>query len=144
MLLDAVKITPSPTNNYIPPGVASVSPPQAQQYSKSIVQQNLPGLNHKEKAPEESGRKLLQEDEEAAEVTVVTSAEALRDAVVSGVQHIEIQEHIDLTVLNVNPSFRLGPVPVTVKSIRVRFSVICWPQADYEQGMDNTNKMGVA
>lgn len=56
----------------------------------------------------------------ATEVTVVTSAEALLDAFVRGVRHIELREHLDLTGLNVSPSFRLGPVPTTMKSIRVR------------------------
>lgn len=58
-------------------------------------------------------------ESEAAEVTVVTSGEALLDAFVRGVRHIELREHLDLTGLNISPSFRLGPVPTTVKSIRV-------------------------
>lgn len=72
-----------------------------------------------------SARKLLQ-DSEASEVTVVTSAETLLDAFVSGVRHIEIREHLDLTGLNISPSFRLGPVPATVKSIRVRNGTVAF------------------
>ena len=55
------------------------------------------------------------------EVTVVETAEALREAV-AGMAHIEIHAHLQLTALE-NPKdtiLILGVIPETVKSIRVR------------------------
>lgn len=63
------------------------------------------------------GRRLQQ----VGEVTVVTTAAALQEAVECGMPHIEIQSHLDLTTLDLASTFRLlGTIPPTVKSIRVR------------------------
>lgn len=52
----------------------------------------------------------------------VYSAEGLQAAIVSGVAHIEIQSHLDLTALKPPPGsdYLFGLVPSTVKSITVR------------------------
>ena len=60
--------------------------------------------------------------QQAGEVAVVETAEALQEAVAAGKAHIEIRAHLDLTVLDLLDSYILGGVPETVKSIRVR----CW------------------
>lgn len=64
------------------------------------------------------------EEEQEVDVTVVTTPEALQAAVVAGNAHIEIREHLNLTTLDFPGEFLrnglLGPVPSTVKSIRVR------------------------
>lgn len=58
--------------------------------------------------------------------TIVRSAEELQSAVITGKAHIQIREHLDLTVLDIidSESFDclLGKIPPTVKSIRVRIS----------------------
>ena len=68
--------------------------------------------------------------EQAGEVTVVKTAEALQESVVAGMPHIEIHAHLDLAVLDFvqdawNYPSILGDIPKTVKSIRVR----CCPPA---------------
>ena len=60
--------------------------------------------------------------QQAGEVAVVETAEALQEAVAAGKAHIEIRAHLDLTVLDLIDDSILGNVPETVKSIRVR----CW------------------
>ena len=61
--------------------------------------------------------------QQAGEVAVVETAEALQEAVAAGKAHIEIRAHLDLTVLDLQYIYgMLGDVPETVKSIRVR----CW------------------
>ena len=73
--------------------------------------------------------------QQAGEVAVVETAEALQEAVVAGKAHIEIRAHLDLTVLDLIDDFYssiLGDVPETVKSIRVR----CWflpPRTSHSQ-----------
>lgn len=67
------------------------------------------------------------------EVTVVRTAEELQAAVGAGNPHIEVQEHLDLTTLGEHPRFflqRLGHIPSTVRSIRVRCRR-CWHHAEY-------------
>lgn len=83
---------------------------------------------HKQQLDERQGRTLQQQREE---VTVVTTAAALQESVLAGKPHIEIQEHLDLTALELldftllrdleptSQSYLLGIVPSTVKSIRV-------------------------
>jgi hypothetical protein len=57
----------------------------------------------------------------APEVTVVTTAEQLKGAVVAGKPYIEIQAHLNLTSMEfVDANALLGSIPATVKSIRVR------------------------
>jgi hypothetical protein len=63
-----------------------------------------------------SGRGLKQ----AADVTVVTTAAALQEAVVAGEPHIEVQAHLNLTSLPLIQNRLLGTIPPTIKSIRVR------------------------
>lgn len=98
-------------------------PPIAPKPSEAPIKRAIQHLQHLGQPiehvtrPKETHRRL--QDAETAEVTVVRTAEQLLDAFVNGAEHIQLQEHLDLTVLNVSPSFRLGPVPVTVKSIRV-------------------------
>ena len=71
--------------------------------------------------------------QQAGEVAVVETAEALQEAVAAGKPHIEIRAHLDLTVLDkINAFAILGPIPETVKSIRVR----CWflpPRTSHSQ-----------
>lgn len=55
-----------------------------------------------------------------AEVTPVRTAAALFAAVLEGAEHIEIREHISLSVINVDPNFLRDPFRSTIKSIRVR------------------------
>ena len=68
---------------------------------------------------------VMRELQQVEGVTVVETAEALREAVAAGEAHIEIRDHLDLTVLalldDLIPSF-LGVIAETTKSIRVR----CW------------------
>ena len=69
--------------------------------------------------------------QQAGEVAVVETAEALQEAVAAGKAHIEIRAHLDLTVLDRSLSI-FGIVPETVKSIRVR----CWfpaPRTSHSQ-----------
>jgi len=58
----------------------------------------------------------------AARWVPVYNAQQLQAAVVSGVAHIEIQSHIDLTSLSppADAKYLFGTVPATVKSITVR------------------------
>ena len=75
------------------------------------------------------GMRALQQ---AGEVAVVETAEALQEAVVAGKAHIEIRAHLDLTVLDLLVLSTLGDVHETVKSIRVR----CWflpPRTSHSQ-----------
>lgn len=67
--------------------------------------------------------------QQAEELTVVNSAEALKVAIETGAAHIEIQDHLNLTELSLIESKTnfgdvwktlLGPVPASVQSIRVR------------------------
>ena len=59
--------------------------------------------------------------QQAGEVAVVETAEALQEAVAAGKAHIEIRAHLDLTVLDLPDGYYiLGEIPRTVKSIRVR------------------------
>ena len=72
----------------------------------------------------ENLRRLARGLQQDVEVVVVTTAEQLQAAVVSGQPHIEIQDHVDLTTLEfpgeqLNDGL-LGKVPPTVRSIRVR------------------------
>ena len=70
--------------------------------------------------------------QQAGEVAVVETAEALQEAVVAGKAHIEIRAHLDLTVLDLIDGDILGDVPDTVRSIRVR----CWflpPRTSHSQ-----------
>lgn len=60
-------------------------------------------------------------------ITIVRSAGELLAAVSAGAEHIEIQEHMSLAVLLVNPSFLIRPYPSTIKSIRVSCYLICLP-----------------
>lgn len=63
--------------------------------------------------------------QQVGEVTVVTTAEALQQAVLVGKEHIEIQAHLDLTELDYPAEAwngLLGSIPTTVKSIRVSHS----------------------
>jgi hypothetical protein len=65
-------------------------------------------------------RRLQQVDQ----VTVVTTAQELQEAVVAGKPHIEIQDHLDLTSLELsNGPGLLGKIPSTTKSIRVRWQL---------------------
>eukprot|EP00892_Ulva_mutabilis_P004976 jgi/Ulvmu1/2850/UM145_0005.1 len=75
-------------------------------------------------------RRRLRDDgsDSAPDVTVVTTAVQLQAAVVSGAEHIEIRQHLDLTTLPILESncrrpieqddAILGAVPPSVKSIR--------------------------
>lgn len=57
-------------------------------------------------------------------VTVVTTASELQEALVSESQHIEIQEHLDLTLWgwrNMTAWRAIWEIPAFVLSIRVRF-----------------------
>ena len=71
--------------------------------------------------------------QQAGEVAVVETAEALQEAVAAGKAHIEIRAHLDLTVLDLIDGSRiLGNIYETVKSIRVR----CWflpPRTSHSQ-----------
>ena len=70
--------------------------------------------------------------QQAGEVAVVETAEALQEAVAAGKAHIEIRAHLDLTVLDMIDGYILGDVPETVNSIRVR----CWflpPRTSHSQ-----------
>lgn len=66
------------------------------------------------------GRSLQQ----AGNVAVVETAEALQEAVVAGMAHIEIRAHLDLTVLDAIEGWSvdrlLGEIPESVKIMRVR------------------------
>ena len=53
--------------------------------------------------------------QQVGDVTVVETADALQEAVVAGMAHIEIRAHLDLTEHN-----SLHAVPKAVQSIRVR------------------------
>ena len=59
-------------------------------------------------------------------MTVVRTAQALQEAVVAGMAHIEIQAHLNLAVLVLAEEETipriLGTIPRSVKSIRVRCS----------------------
>lgn len=60
-----------------------------------------------------------------AKKTVVKTAEELESAVQRGDEHIELQAHLDLTGLKMKDcgggvNCLLGPIPASVKSIRVR------------------------
>lgn len=60
------------------------------------------------------------------EVTVVKTARQLKDAVLAGAANIEIQQHMDITELELEPSAGLlGVMPKTLQSIRVWFSNNC-------------------
>lgn len=66
----------------------------------------------------------LGRDLQATEVTSVTpvkTALELQSAIAKGAKHIEIQEHLDLTDLQLVGDELLGTIPATVKTIRVRF-----------------------
>lgn len=52
-------------------------------------------------------------------VTVVQTAQQLKDAVVRGDAHIEIQAHLDLSTIEPVDFRMLGVLPDTVKSIQV-------------------------
>lgn len=66
---------------------------------------------------ENSGLRNLQQVDE---LTVVTTAEELRVALLAGAEHIEVREHLDLTTLELQAGNRiLGVVPESVRSIRV-------------------------
>lgn len=60
----------------------------------------------------------------SANVTVVTTAEKLMEAVDAGDPHIEIRAHLNLTTLDPidtgDGEYLLGTIPSTVRSIRVR------------------------
>ena len=54
---------------------------------------------------------------------MVTTAVELRDAVEAGARHIEIQDHLDLTELELAPGSRiLGALQESIHSIRVRYN----------------------
>lgn len=53
-------------------------------------------------------------------VTVVTTAQQFKSAVVRGDEHIELQAHLDMSTVDPVDFRILGILPETVKSIRVR------------------------
>lgn len=59
-----------------------------------------------------------------ADVSIVRSTSDLKAAVSSGSAHIEIQEHLDLRELQGDENGLLGWLPHSVKSIRVRSSIV--------------------
>lgn len=87
--------------------------------------QGVPKLLNMEGGQEGGLRRIARTLQQLEEVAVVESSEALQEAVVAGVAHIEIRAHLDLTALDLldilGGSFILGKVPKTVKSIRVRW-----------------------
>ena len=68
-------------------------------------------LQKEEHTMQRMGRSLQQ----VGNITLVETPEALREAVVAGMAHIEIRAHLDLTEHN-----SLHAVPKAVQSIRVR------------------------
>lgn len=68
-----------------------------------------------EKEPLKEGKLIL----------LVKTACELQAAVLGGAEHIEIGEHMDLTGLDLIDDHLLGPVPPTLKTIRVRFCLYC-------------------
>lgn len=91
-------------------------------------------------------RRLQHASSKAANVTVVTTAQQLQEAIAAGKEHIEIRQHLDLTTLHIVESDGktpideddaiLGAVPPSVKSIRVSN-----PAPTYSQPMSNSQPM---
>lgn len=79
---------------------------------------------------EDAAGRRLHDTSPGAPVVTATTARQLQAAIVSGAEHIEIRQHLDLTTLSILESDGespvnqddaiLGAVPSSVKSIRVR------------------------
>jgi hypothetical protein len=93
--------------------------PSALQYGKSGVQDSNQGYGLRP-----AGLRTLQQSK--PKVTAVSTPQQLLDAVSRGDAHIEIRQHLDLTMvtpLNVDgdsPTILGDPLPGSVQSIRVR------------------------
>jgi hypothetical protein len=69
-----------------------------------------------------------EEQQEEVAITLVQTAQELRDAIERGDRHIELREHLDLRQMqpmgqNSKVQGFLGKLPLTIRSIRVRFQI---------------------